>query len=676
MSLHALANHLQQAGRGNDKVLIHMTPKELSGLQSLAVAHGGSLTTNPETGLPEASFLSSILPTVIGAGLTIASGGALSPLMAAGLVGGGYGLATGSLKKGLMAGLGAYGGAGLGAGLAEAGAETVGSGLGEFGANAGAGTGADYGAWMGTKGGEMAGQQALANAGTNVGMGTTDVVNSVTGGINAAPVSNLAQTQGNVLESIQKMNPVPAADAVQLSAPSQGQLLQNASRAGIDNAGFTAPEVQEAPSWLNAKPTQPPSYWNNVKAGFGKATDSWEGLKSVWDKTPTGTGYGLMATGMGVMEDMQNKGTGAPAPNDAYLRPYDYSVSQDPNAYAPNASTSERMYFNQPRFIARPIEKIAKEGGLMSINKYGIGGAVEQMSAENSVSGNTMYPQSQLQTSMYSNPMVQRPVQNNVITAGLDTPTEPYTGEQRMASGGVATPQSSSEKKYSYDPQTMKFTETTTTTPAAQDNRFGMFTPGYGFTGYGIGMMGGPIAQLLAKQQAAQQAPQPTVTTETSGGIAAPYAPQGQAAGTSDTSMVPNTQIQPLRTPEQQLGLENFYANMNQRLAEQGGYAGYAAGGGISTLGGYSDGGRLLKGPGDGVSDSIPASIGNRQPARLADGEFVVPARIVSELGNGSTEAGARKLYQMMERVQHARRKTVGKNQVAKNNKAEKLMPA
>jgi hypothetical protein len=45
-------------------------------------------------------------------------------------------------------------------------------------------------------------------------------------------------------------------------------------------------------------------------------------------------------------------------------------------------------------------------------------------------------------------------------------------------------------------------------------------------------------------------------------------------------------------------------------------------------------------------------------------------------LGNGSTEAGARKLYQMMERVQHARRKTVGKNQVAKNNKAEKLMPA
>ena len=107
------------------------------------------------------------------------------------------------------------------------------------------------------------------------------------------------------------------------------------------------------------------------------------------------------------------------------------------------------------------------------------------------------------------------------------------------------------------------------------------------------------------------------------------------------------------------------------------------AGGGMSgmnvgTLGGYSDGGRLLRGPGDGISDSIPATIGahNPQPARLADGEFVVPARIVSELGNGSTEAGARKLYQMMDRVQNARKKTVGKHQVAANPRAEKYLPA
>ena len=100
------------------------------------------------------------------------------------------------------------------------------------------------------------------------------------------------------------------------------------------------------------------------------------------------------------------------------------------------------------------------------------------------------------------------------------------------------------------------------------------------------------------------------------------------------------------------------------------------AAGGIASLGGYSDGGRLLRGPGDGVSDSIPAVIGNKQPARLADGEFVVPARIVSELGNGSTEAGARQLYAMMDRIQAARRKTVGKDKVAANTKASKHLPA
>ena len=108
-----------------------------------------------------------------------------------------------------------------------------------------------------------------------------------------------------------------------------------------------------------------------------------------------------------------------------------------------------------------------------------------------------------------------------------------------------------------------------------------------------------------------------------------------------------------------------------------GGLSALAAGGMSGyNLGGYSDGGRLLKGPGDGVSDSIPATIGNRQPARLADGEFVVPARIVSELGNGSTNAGARKLYAMMDRVQKTRGKTTGKGRVAVNSRADKYLPA
>ena len=104
-----------------------------------------------------------------------------------------------------------------------------------------------------------------------------------------------------------------------------------------------------------------------------------------------------------------------------------------------------------------------------------------------------------------------------------------------------------------------------------------------------------------------------------------------------------------------------------------GGVMNYAMGG---QLGGYSDGGQLLKGPGDGVSDDIPAQIGQRQLARLADGEFVVPARIVSELGNGSTDAGAKRLYAMMDRIQKNRGKTVGKGKVAVNSRSDKYLPA
>ena len=63
----------------------------------------------------------------------------------------------------------------------------------------------------------------------------------------------------------------------------------------------------------------------------------------------------------------------------------------------------------------------------------------------------------------------------------------------------------------------------------------------------------------------------------------------------------------------------------------------------------------LLNGRGDGMSDSIKATIANKQPARLADGEFVVPADVVSHLGNGSTDAGAKHLYKMMDKVRRAR---------------------
>jgi hypothetical protein len=116
-------------------------------------------------------------------------------------------------------------------------------------------------------------------------------------------------------------------------------------------------------------------------------------------------------------------------------------------------------------------------------------------------------------------------------------------------------------------------------------------------------------------------------------------------------------------------GRGNAIIEMEKRLKE----GKSMASGGISSLGGYSDGGRMLKGPGDGMSDSIPGVIAGKQPARLADGEFVVPADVVSHLGNGSTDAGAKQLYKMMDKVRKAR---TGKKAQGKQINPNRYMPA
>jgi hypothetical protein len=106
------------------------------------------------------------------------------------------------------------------------------------------------------------------------------------------------------------------------------------------------------------------------------------------------------------------------------------------------------------------------------------------------------------------------------------------------------------------------------------------------------------------------------------------------------------------------------FMNHRKRMAE----------GGITShsLGSYSDGGHLLKGPGDGMSDDIPATIADKQPARLANEEFVIPADVVSHLGNGSSESGAKVLYEMMARIRKAR---TGNPKQGKQINPHKLMP-
>jgi hypothetical protein len=273
--------------------------------------------------------------------------------------------------------------------------------------------------------------------------------------------------------------------------------------------------------------------------------------------------------------------------------------------------------------------------------KYAVGGPVETMSAQNAVGGNMMYPQAGLQTALYSNPMMQRPESVNVISPGEGPAVGAYSGEQKFASGGLS---------------------------AAERREYGLRTRGE------------RAARNLTKSYEEMEAerereamklfnesslptPRPiprSRTQELSGNPAS-------AALTEYARLAKKNKVPVVPMAKTSLGDIDTYMDIPIEAA---------SGGIMHGLGGYSDGGRLLRGPGDGVSDSIPAVIGKRQPARLADGEFVIPARIVSELGNGSTEAGARKLYAMMERVQNTRKKSIGKKKVAVNSKADKHLPA
>lgn len=121
MSLKQAAEAVRAAGRGKDTELVHLTRNEVAGLHALAKAAGGALTRNPDTGMPEAGFLDSILPTLLGAGAMFIPG--MQPLGAAAI-----GAATGAMTNkqdplmgAILGGMGGYGGAGLASGLQGAG---------------------------------------------------------------------------------------------------------------------------------------------------------------------------------------------------------------------------------------------------------------------------------------------------------------------------------------------------------------------------------------------------------------------------------------------------------------------------------------------------------------------------------------------------------------------------
>lgn len=159
----------------------------------------------------------------------------------------------------------------------------------------------------------------------------------------------------------------------------------------------------------------------------------------------------------------------------------------------------------------------------------------------------------------------------------------------------------------------------------------------------------------------------PTLAAPPAGGIVGGETTGGTTGGTTGIT-TNNTTPQYATDSDRQVAVGGGASGGLAELIVQAAHGGKMQ---SYNMGGYS-GGRYLRGPGDGVSDSIPAKFEQSgQPARLADGEFVIDARTVSEIGNGSSEAGARKLYAMMDRV-HKARKTAKRG---KPSGADKFLP-
>ena len=568
------AQGLASLGRGPDSMLVHMAPGEVKSLQQLAMAHGGSLTINPETGLPEAGFLSSILPMVLGAGAMMIPG--LQGVGAAGIglgIGGLEALRTGSLKKGLMAGFGAYGGAGLAGGLTAAGAA---SGAGAAGA------------------------------------GTPEIL----GGIGTQP----ATFSGNLAQAGQGITALPTSEAARTAFMGNAALKGSGvgGAKGLMQYGLAA----TAPMMMETTTKQP-----EIK------TDKDMGQRYQFN-------------------------AGAPTP----------TPPADVPGYGDQSQNfgKEQRYFN-PRYT--PIDNDAAR----KLYGFAYGGPVEDMSNGNDMAaymGQDKFAEGGGVDSYTYDPVTQMYVKKGGEGATLVSPTGGISGASAGAGGSDDQPLS---------PQTLAFLENEAKNPGARDARMqqvsdviGMLVPG-GMITKALGGAGLTGIGAIANAFGGTQDPAPVSDAGTSA-VAAQQALESLGYSTSGVGGSPADANPGANDSSGYSGSETQSSGEAYANAKGGLMA--LAQGGISHLGDYSDGGRLLRGPGDGISDSIPATIGKKRPARLADGEFVVPARIVSELGNGSTEAGARKLYAMMDRIQKARKKTIGKGKVAANSRSAKYLPA
>jgi len=860
MSLAVLADHMASKGRNGDSMLVHMTPDEVRGLHALAEAHGGGLTINPETGLPEANFLKRLLPTIIGAALAATGIGAP---MAALMVGGFEAVRTGDLSKGIMAGLGAYGGAGIGSALSSAGAANLAGSEAALaaGQQAAASQAGLETVSMGVGEGfaqdavrDTVAKQAAQNYAANLPV--TDRLSAGLSGLTEkagrdAFMQEIGGTKGAFRNAYMAATPLFAAETAKAGMPQTTTQMGKITPYVTDEYGNLRPagsyNVGEFPGFAAIRERY------GAKGGLmglaeGGVADSSEDAFSrggMFDFTQRSEPVVRMADGgvtpaqlaaqQGILADPQAAALAAARAGIAAGLSNQQIADQVNQQYGKSFSAQNVADFMAANQLSRPAPaapvvpisgpdaldptqratptaaQLAAQQSILpdpqaaalSLVRSGItAGMTDQQIADmaNMQYGKSFSAQN-VADFMRANDLM-RPKKPDVVapytppglfptvpgaTPGsavfgepaVDYANAPTMGEVRTAyeQGGGATKMpvitdiKPTDRTYTQN-QTFSllkgYLQANPNAPysdvvafarrngipdmqakaAYNEFRFSGLTGGSSQAyDYLMGRGAYPVAPFVPAGGRISRSYAEMM------GLPTTFTPKNLKQTTTDTTLpedVPKDVpvIKNPKTGSNYSSFAAFYFDANPDVRETyetqvkgnmsaddyakyhyetlapaagekekrkgyypsilaaqaadpatgatgggatGGLAAALAGGGMSRmrlmgvegaakagghLGDYSDGGRLLRGPGDGVSDSIPATIANKRPARLADGEFVVPARIVSELGNGSTEAGARKLYAMMDRVQAARRQSIGKGKVAKNSRADKHLPA
>jgi len=670
------AQGIASLGRYGDTTLMHMRPDEVEQLTAISRANGGDITINPKTGMPEAflgDFISGLLPTAAGIG----AGALFGP--AGGAIAGGLTSFMQGKRDPLSIGMGALGGYG--------GANIAGTLKGMAGAApipAGGSTTVDLGTTAGQNayGTTVAGQgsfnPALTTAGGQgipmsgySGPGSSALTGAGGRGI---PMPRPAGTFGTVdpkFAQMQNLSPYTdgAVDAV-----------QNLQNPPADLGGFTTAEANAySPNYnLIQKPLGSDTYafkqsqleegmnlgqraaraGDSLKRGFSAAVDNpTEFFERMGGKTYGPTGE-VTKEGSALIGGIKTAAPVAAAGAEAYMKD-----AYEDRMVRPEEDT--RRYYDPSRTLNLGMDtglRLLAQGG--EVKKYAEGDKVVRDQSYYGIEPQYQTVQPQFGSGMPyggQSRQVRVPVMGFVDVGGKFV-ADPkgtmsdidYEERFKYVTEGVAKPKDSSG-------------DMTDLNAAAA----------------GAGGINPAVALQAAQGYADSQ--QSDLNQQGLGGLrkggAIRYQQGGKTTAEMNTAKAatppPATTMDLMlaKKNEEEMAKQGIPAGLNiQAIQAQAQQEGMAEGG-IAGL--TPDDGKMLNGNGDGVSDEIPAMIEGEQEAALSDGEFIVPARIVSELGNGSSDAGAQKLYTMIDRIQAARSKTMGDNkEYAKDTNAERYLPA